>query len=72
MRNFLPNPRYNHKKNPNANRENANWTMEAIRDMKKQAESGGVHLTGMGNDKPAFHLLGSFTTKRKPSHEPIN
>ena len=41
-------------KNPNANRDNANWTLEAIRDAKKQSESGAVLLTGMGCDKPYY------------------
>ena len=29
---------------------NANWTTNVIRDIKKQAETGGMLLTGMGND----------------------
>jgi glutamate synthase domain-containing protein 2 len=33
-------------------RENVNWTSEAINDVKNQAGSGGVILTGMGCDKP--------------------
>ena len=33
-------------------RPNANWTASAIRNIYKQAESGGVLLTGMGNDRP--------------------
>src|SRR5512136_647590 len=33
-------------------RPNANWTREKIEDLKKQAETGGVILTGCGNDKP--------------------
>lgn len=31
---------------------NANWTASAIREVYKQAESGGVLLSGMGNPKP--------------------
>lgn len=31
---------------------NANWTSTAIKEIYKQAESGGVLLTGMGNPKP--------------------
>ena len=31
---------------------NANWTTSAIRNIYKQAEDGGVLLTGMGNDRP--------------------
>ncbi len=33
-------------------RENANWTGNAIRDIYKQAKTGGILLAGMGNDKP--------------------
>ncbi len=32
--------------------QNWNWRQEAIEDVIRQAESGGVLLTGMGNDKP--------------------
>lgn len=31
---------------------NANWTSSAIKEIYKQAESGGVLLSGMGNPKP--------------------
>lgn len=31
---------------------NANWTASAIREVYKQAQSGGVLLSGMGNPKP--------------------
>lgn len=33
-------------------RENANWDGEAISEIYKQAESGGVLLSSMGNPKP--------------------
>lgn len=33
-------------------RENANWTKENITEIYKQAESGGVLLSSMGNPKP--------------------
>lgn len=39
-------------KNPLVYRENANWKPENIEDVFKQAETGGILLTGMGNDKP--------------------
>ncbi|MCI7804543.1 MAG: glutamate synthase-related protein [Oscillospiraceae bacterium] len=39
-------------KSDNTFRENANWTMENIREIYKQAESGGVLLSSMGNPKP--------------------
>jgi glutamate synthase domain-containing protein 2 len=38
-------------RNPSAYKENANWTAEVINDIVKQAEQGGVVLTGMGCDK---------------------
>lgn len=40
------------KKYPLEFRENSNWTAGIIRDIYKQAETGGILLTGMGNDKP--------------------
>jgi glutamate synthase domain-containing protein 2 len=39
-------------KNPLTYRENASWRGEYIEDIIKQAETGGILLTGMGNDKP--------------------
>ncbi|MDW7675843.1 MAG: glutamate synthase-related protein, partial [Bacillota bacterium] len=33
-------------------RENSNWTPAALKGIYKQAETGGILLTGMGNDKP--------------------
>ncbi len=33
-------------------RENANWTSQAIKEIYRQAESGGVLLSSMGNPKP--------------------
>ncbi len=40
------------RKYPIEFRENANWTSGVMRDICKQAETGGILLTGMGNDKP--------------------
>ncbi|MCK5556931.1 MAG: FMN-binding glutamate synthase family protein, partial [Candidatus Hydrogenedentes bacterium] len=34
----------------------ASWTFEHCRDIWRQAESGGMLLTGMGNDKPYFNF----------------
>ena len=39
-------------KNPCALRENANWSADTIREIYKQAGSGGVLLSSMGNPKP--------------------
>jgi len=63
------------KKNINANRDNANWTVEAIRDLKKASESGAVHITGMGNDKPAFsywdRIVLNASQVTNPSIDPL-
>ena len=39
-------------KNANAFRENANWQGDTIKEIYKQASSGGVLLSSMGNPKP--------------------
>ena len=63
------------RKNPNVNRENSNWTYEVIRDLKRQAESGGVILTGMGCDKPHFtywdRLVLNASQVTNPSIDPL-
>jgi len=51
---FCPTHAITIRRNPNTYRENVNWTQEAITAIKKQAETGGVILTGMGCDKPHF------------------
>jgi glutamate synthase domain-containing protein 2 len=72
---FCPTHAITIRKNPNATRENFNWTMEAIRDVKKQAETGGVILTGMGCDKPYFtywdRLLLNASQVTNPSIDPL-
>ena len=72
---FCPTHAITIKKNPNANRENANWTTEALRDVKKQAESGVVILTGMGCDKPYFtywdRLVLNASQVTNPSIDPL-
>jgi len=54
---------------------NANWTREAISDLKKQAETGGVLLTGMGCDKPHKnywdHILINASQVTNPSIDPL-
>ncbi len=40
------------RKNPLAFRENFNWTGKAIREIQKQAATGGILLSGMGNPEP--------------------
>lgn len=40
------------RKFPLEYRENAHWTAATITNIYRQAETGGILLTGMGNDKP--------------------
>jgi glutamate synthase domain-containing protein 2 len=72
---FCPTHAITIRKNPNAPRENYNWTAGAIRDAKKQAETGGVILTGMGCDKPYFtywdRLLLNASQVTNPSIDPL-
>ena len=72
---FCPTNAISIKKNPNANRDNANWNLEAIRDLKRQAESGAVILTGMGCDKPQYtywdKLLLNASQVTNPSIDPL-
>ena len=72
---FCPTHALTIKKNPNVSRENANWSMEKIRDVKKQAETGGVILTGMGCDKPEYtywdRLLLNASQVTNPSIDPL-
>jgi ferredoxin len=72
---FCPTHAITIRKNPNANRDNANWTLEAIRDLKRQSESGAVILTGMGCDKPNYtywdRLLLNASQVTNPSIDPL-
>ena len=72
---FCPTHAITIQKNPSAYRENANWTSEVIKDIKKQAETGGVLLTGMGCDKPQLtywdRLLVNASQVTNPSIDPL-
>ena len=48
---FCPTGAITIKRNPEQYNENYNWSAEVIQDITKQAETGGMLLTGMGNDK---------------------
>jgi glutamate synthase domain-containing protein 2 len=52
-----------------------NWTASVIEDINKQAETGGVLLTGMGTDKdyPIYwdHLLLNASQVTNPSIDPL-
>jgi glutamate synthase domain-containing protein 2 len=56
-------------------RPNANWTRKHILDLNKQAETGGVILTGSGNDKPFRiywdHLVLNASQVTNPSIDPL-
>ena len=56
-------------------RAHGNWTGWAIRNIFKQAETGGVLLTGMGNDRtyPIYwdHLLLNASQVTNPSIDPL-
>jgi glutamate synthase domain-containing protein 2 len=56
-------------------RPNANWTREKLEDLKKQAETGGVLLTGCGNDKPFRiywdHIFLNASQVTNPSIDPL-
>ncbi|MGB9841334.1 MAG: glutamate synthase-related protein [Candidatus Bathyarchaeales archaeon] len=72
---FCPTHAITIRKNPNVYRENSNWTLETVRDIKRQAETGGVILTGMGCDKPHFsywdRLLLNASQVTNPSIDPL-
>jgi glutamate synthase domain-containing protein 2 len=72
---FCPTNAITITKNPNAYKENDNWTQEAIIAVKKQAETGGVILTGMGCDKPNFtfwdRLVLNASQVTNPSIDPL-
>ena len=56
-------------------RRNANWRPEALEDVLRQAETGGVLLTGMGNDKPYKiywdHLVLNASQVTNPPIDPL-
>ncbi len=63
------------KRNPLDYRENYNWRPEVIEDIIKQSETGGVLLTGMGNDKSYRiywdHLVLNASQVTNPSIDPL-
>ena len=56
-------------------RSNYNWTAGHLRNIYKQADSGGIILTGMGNDKPFpiywDHILFNASQVTNPSIDPL-
>lgn len=59
----------------NTFRPNANWTPKTITNIYKQAATGGILLTGMGNDKPYHiywdHMLLDACQVTNPSIDPL-
>ena len=72
---FCPTKAISIIKNDSPYRYNVNWTPEAIKDIKKQAETGGILLTGMGCDKPFLsyweRLLLNASQVTNPSIDPL-
>lgn len=62
-------------KNPLDFRQNANWTPPTIRNIYKQAETGGILLSGMGCDQPYRiyfdHILLNASQVTNPSIDPL-
>ncbi|WP_027365347.1 glutamate synthase-related protein [Desulfotruncus alcoholivorax] len=56
-------------------RPNSSWTRDKVQNLKKQAETGGVILTGSGNDKPYRiywdHLVLNASQVTNPSIDPL-
>lgn len=63
------------EKNPHQFRGNANWSEVAIKEVYRQADTGGILLTGMGNDKnyPIYwdHILLNASQVTNPSIDPL-
>ena len=72
---FCPTNALTVRANPLDYRENYNWRPEIIEDIIKQAETGGVLLTGMGNDKGYRvywdHLVLNASQVTNPSIDPL-
>lgn len=62
-------------RNPIQYKENYNWSSEIIEGITKQADTGGVLLTSMGNDKPYRiywdHMLLNASQVTNPSIDPL-
>jgi len=72
---FCPTQALTISRNPLDYRDNYNWRPEVIEDIIKQAETGGVLLTGMGNDKGQRiywdHLVLNASQVTNPSIDPL-
>jgi glutamate synthase domain-containing protein 2 len=72
---FCPTEALTIRRNPLDYRENYNWSPEVIEDIIRQSETGGVLLTGMGNDKSYRiywdHLVLNASQVTNPSIDPL-
>ena len=72
---FCPTRAINISRSPLEYRENRNWGREDIEDIWRQAESGGMLLTGMGTDKGHRiywdHLVINASQVTNPSIDPL-
>jgi len=72
---FCPTTALNIRRNPSETKLNALWSGRAINDIGKQADAGGIILTGMGNDRPFpvyfDHLLLNASQVTNPSIDPL-
>lgn len=72
---LCPTNAINIKPSPSEFKLNVNWSAEIIRNVTKQAETGGILLTGMGNDKPYpiywDHILLNASQVTNPSIDPL-
>ncbi|MGA1841938.1 MAG: glutamate synthase-related protein [bacterium] len=63
------------RENPSKSRGNANWQQETLVGITKQADTGGVLLTGMGCDRPYpvywDHILLNASQVTNPSIDPL-
>jgi glutamate synthase domain-containing protein 2 len=72
---FCPEGAITVRENPLSYRPHPNWTPEHIKDIFKQSETGGMLLTGMGNDLPYQilfdHLVIDACQVTNPSIDPL-
>ncbi len=63
------------RENPSKPRENANWKQDVLTGITKQANTGGVLLTGMGCDRPYpiywDHIILNASQVTNPSIDPL-
>ncbi|MDM7934031.1 MAG: glutamate synthase-related protein [Methanothrix sp.] len=72
---FCPKDAIEVRPTPSFYRPNASWSRERLEDLKRQAETGGVILTGCGNDKPFRiywdHIVLNASQVTNPSLDPL-